>query len=158
MEYPVKKIYKRNLFIIECRFIFYKYTSFLLYDIWIIYSFALDWTWRWSQFYVAFYSKKFLCIIELFAGSYRNIYCRYIKKGLKKFGGKSESSYFCTRFSGERGSNGKKRDFFWRIRMKPLDLQSVFEWKKQAILEEITIDKKSSTRRVKVSVTSQQVV
>ena len=27
------KIYKRNLFIIECRFIFYKYTSFLLYDI-----------------------------------------------------------------------------------------------------------------------------
>ena len=33
--------------------------------------------------------------------------------------------------------------------MKPLDLQSVFEWKKQAILEEITIDKKSSTRRVK---------
>ena len=106
----------------------------------------------------SFLFKKVLCIIELFAGSYRNIYCRYIKKGLKKFGGKSESSYFCTRFSGERGSNGKKRDFFWRIRMKPLDLQSVFEWKKQAILEEITIDKKSSTRRVKVSVTSQQVV
>lgn len=69
-----------------------------------------------------------------------------------------ESSYFCTRFSGERGSNGKKRDFFWRIRMKSLDLQSVFEREKQAILEEITIDKKSSTRRVKVSVTSQQVV
>jgi|GEM_PF-5523907 len=53
-----------------------------------------------------------------------------------------ESSYFCTRFSGERGSNGKKRDFFWRIRMKSLDLQSVFEREKQAILEEITIDKK----------------
>ena len=88
-----------------------------------------------------------MCIIELFAGSYRNIYCRYIKKGLKKFGGKSESSYFCTRFSGERGSKGKKRDFFWRIRMKPLDLQSDFEREKQAILEEITIDKKSSTRR-----------
>ena len=31
--------------------------------------------------------------------------------------------------------------------MKPLDLQSVFEKEKQAILEEITIDKKSSTRR-----------
>ena len=81
-------------------------------------------------------------IIRLFTGSYRNIYCGYIKKGRKKFGGKSESSYFCTRFSGERGSNGKKRDFFWRIRMKSLDLQSVFEREKQAILEEITIDKK----------------
>ena len=69
-----------------------------------------------------------------------------------------ESSYFRTRFSGERGSKGKKRDFFWRIRMKPLDLQSDFEREKQAILEEITIDKKSSTRRVKVSVKSQQVV
>ena len=69
-----------------------------------------------------------------------------------------ESSYFRTRFSGERGSKGKKRDFFWRIRMKPLDLQSDFEKEKQAILEEITIDKKSSTRRVKVSVKSQQVV
>ncbi|EHL80780.1 hypothetical protein HMPREF1033_03124 [Tannerella sp. 6_1_58FAA_CT1] len=75
----------------------------------------------------SFLFKKVLCIIELFAGSYRNIYCRYIKKRLKKFGGKSESFYFCTRFSGERGSNGKKRDLFWRIRMKPLDLQSVFE-------------------------------
>ena len=53
-----------------------------------------------------------------------------------------ESSYFRTRFSGERGSKGKKRDFFWRIRMKPLDLQSDFEREKQAILEEITIDKK----------------
>ena len=160
MEYPVKKIYKRNLFIIECRFIFYKYTSFLLYDIWIIYSFALDWTWRWSTVLKegVYSKKKFLYIIELFAGSYRNICCRYIKKCRKKFGGKSESSYFCTRFSGERGSNRKKRDFFWRIRMKPLDLQSVSEWEKQAILEEITIDKKSSTRRVKVSVTSQQVV
>ena len=42
--------------------------------------------------------------------------------------------------------------------MKSLDLQSVFEREKQAILEEITIDKKSSTRRVEVSVTSQQVV
>ena len=59
----------------------------------------------------------------------------------------------------ERGAvKEKKRDFFWRIRMKPLDLQSDFEREKQAILEEITIDKKSSTRRVKVSVTSQQVV
>ena len=48
----------------------------------------------------------------------------------------------------ERGAvKEKKRDFFWRIRMKPLDLQSVFEREKQAILEEITIDKKSSTRR-----------
>ena len=73
------------------------------------------------------FKKKFLYIIRLFTGSYRNICYGYIKKGLKKFGGKSESSYFCTRFSGERGSNGKKRDFFWRIRMKPLDLQSVFE-------------------------------
>ena len=27
--------------------------------------------------------RKFLCIIELFAGSYRNIYCRYIKKAGK---------------------------------------------------------------------------
>ena len=59
----------------------------------------------------------------------------------------------------ERGAAMEKRGiFFWRIRMKPLDLQSVFEREKQAILEEITIDKKSSTRRVKVSVTSQQVV
>ena len=44
--------------------------------------------------------------------SYINNYFEYIKKGRKKFGGKSESSYFCTRFSGERGSNRKKRDFF----------------------------------------------
>ena len=59
----------------------------------------------------------------------------------------------------ERGAVKEKRGiFFWRIRMKSLDLQSVFEREKQAILEEITIDKKSSTRRVKVSVTSQQVV
>ena len=89
-----------------------------------------------------FIRKKVLYIIQLFTGSYRNIYCGYIKKGRKKFGGKQKRSYFCTRFSGERGSNGKKRDFFWRIRMKSLDLQSVFEREKQAILEEITIDKK----------------
>ena len=69
-----------------------------------------------------------------------------------------ESSYFCTRFSGERGIKGKKREFFWENEKKFLDLQSDFEREKQAILEEITIDKKSSTRRVKVSVTSQQVV
>ena len=75
----------------------------------------------------SFLFKKVLYIIELFTGSYINICCRYIKKGRKKFGGKSESFYFCTRFSGERGSNGKKRDFFWRIREKSLDLQSVFE-------------------------------
>ena len=58
----------------------------------------------------------------------------------------------------ERGAVIEKRGIFWRIRMKSLDLQSVFEREKQAILEEITIDKKSSTRRVKVSVKSQQVV
>ena len=43
----------------------------------------------------------------------------------------------------ERGAVMEKRGiFFWRIRMKSLDLQSVFEREKQAILEEITIDKK----------------
>ena len=53
-----------------------------------------------------------------------------------------ESSYFCTRFSGERGSKGKKREFFWENKKKFLDLQSDFEKEKQAILEGITIDKK----------------
>ena len=42
----------------------------------------------------------------------------------------------------ERGAVIEKRGIFWRIRMKSLDLQSVFEREKQAILEEITIDKK----------------
>ena len=83
------------------------------------------------------FEKKVLYIIELFTGSYRNICCRYIKKGLKKFGGKSESSYFCTRFSGERGSKGKKRDFFWRIRMKPVDLQSGFEGKSKRSVKKL---------------------
>ena len=157
MEYPVKKIYKRNLFIIECRFIFYKYTSFLLYNIWIIYSFALDWTWRWFQFYVAFYSKKVLYISRLFAGSYINIYCRYIKKGRKKFGGKSESSYFCTRFSGERGSNGK-RGIFLENKNETLRFAVRFRMKKASDPWRNYNRQKSSTRRVKVSVTSQQVV
>ena len=58
-----------------------------------------------------------------------------------------ESSYFRTRFSRERGIKGKKREFFWENEKKFLDLQSDFEKEKQAILEEITIDKKSSTRR-----------
>jgi hypothetical protein len=49
---------------------------------------------------------------------------------------------FAHAFRERGGSKGKKRDFFWRIRMKPLDLQSVFEREKQAILEGITIDKK----------------
>mgnify|MGYP001632686247 FL=1 len=53
-----------------------------------------------------------------------------------------ESSYFCTRFSGERGIKGKKREFFWENEKKFLDLQSDFEREKQAILEGITIDKK----------------
>ena len=83
-----------------------------------------------------------MCIIELFAGSYRNICCRYIKKGRKKFGGKRKRHYFCTRFSGERGIKGKKREFFWENEKKFLDLQSDFEKEKQEILEGITIDKK----------------
>ena len=53
-----------------------------------------------------------------------------------------ESSYFRTRFSRERGIKGKKREFFWENEKKFLDLQSDFEREKQAILEEITIDKK----------------
>ena len=65
---------------------------------------------------------------------------------------------FAHAFRERGGIKGKKREFFWENEKKFLDLQSDFEKEKQAILEEITIDKKSSTRRVKVSVTSQQVV
>lgn len=86
--------------------------------------------------------KKVLCIIELFAVSYRNIYCRYIKKGRKNLEVRVKVFTFAHAFR-ERGAVMEKRGiFFWRIRMKPLDLQSDFEREKQAILEEITIDKK----------------
>ena len=49
---------------------------------------------------------------------------------------------FAHAFRERGGSNGKKREFFWENKKKFLDLQSVFEREKQAILEEITIDKK----------------
>jgi hypothetical protein len=47
-----------------------------------------------------------------------------------------------TLFGREGAVKEKRGNFFGRIRMKSLDLQSVFEREKQAILEEITIDKK----------------
>ena len=63
-------------------------------------------------YHVAFYSKKFLCIIELFAGSYRNICCRYIKKAEKNLEVRIKGITFAHAFR-ERGAVMEKRGIFF---------------------------------------------
>ena len=83
---------------------------FLFYERGIFRKYKLNM--KWSQFYVAFYSKKVLYIIELFAGSYRNIYCRYIKKAKKNLEVRVKVLTFAHAFR-ERGAVIEKRGIFF---------------------------------------------
>ena len=60
----------------------------------------------------SFLFKKVLCIIELFAGSYRNIYCRYIKKSRKNLEVRVKVFTFAHAFR-ERGAVMEKRGIFF---------------------------------------------
>ena len=58
------------------------------------------------------FKKKFLYIIELFTGSYRNIYCRYIKKAKKNLEVRVKVLTFAHAFR-ERGAVIEKRGIFF---------------------------------------------
>ena len=60
----------------------------------------------------SFLFKKVLCIIELFAGSYRNIYCRHIKKAGKNLEVRVKGITFAHAFR-ERGAVMEKRGIFF---------------------------------------------
>ena len=58
------------------------------------------------------FEKKFLYIIELFTGSYRNIYCGYIKKAEKNLEVNRKGLTFAHAFR-ERGAVMEKRGIFF---------------------------------------------
>ena len=70
-----------------------------------------------------------MCIIELFAGSYRNIYCRYIKKAGKNLEVRVKVLTFAHAFR-ERGAVMEKRGIFLENKNETLRFAVRFRVKK----------------------------